>query len=770
MTPCPRSLWSALVLGFGGLACFALAASTANASAASSSPASLNTPPPAIVPLTPPAAWQRAEFRISGAPTATNNFDPDLIRLDATFTAPSGQQRTVPAFWFQNYTRALVNEAEVLTATGNPEWRLRFTPTEPGEHTVALVVTLNNTTPAPPVITRFSVAPALPASPRGWARVASDRRYFETTDGRALRLIGENVCWPRARGTFDFDDWFDAMQRSGQNFARLWMAPWWAGLEHAPDRLNRYALDAAWQLDRVFETAEARGLYLLLCFDHHGMYMANDPAWGGSNNFWLRSNPYARENGGPCVSPNAFFTDPAARALYQKRLRYMIARYGSSPHLLAWQFFNEIDNAYIPRSDLVHADVVAWHRDIARWLRANDPYQHLITTSLTGGSDRAEMWQLPEMEFSMYHSYADPAPGRKLAALSENFFQRYQKPVMIGEFGVLAANWARPLDPHLRGFRQMLWAGALGGSVGTSMTWWWEDLHDDRAYTLYSALSRILDKAGWHHGTWTPLAGTAANTPPNELGEPLPNRGTFNAPLALNAFRRILLPGEAAIANPLAAERSSEFLSGFLRGARTPHEQRPLRALAWFGDNARLVFRVDSVATEAEIVARIDGEEALREKLGSPAPLPPGESRKIDREFSVPIPSGKHRIEIANTGADWANLDTVRLQSVRPSTYAGGWEHAPEVIGLRQNDRAALYVYSPWVVYPAGQHRFQAPLLSGETVTLRNWPAGRFRAEWYSPETGELLATTEAITAGDTLRIPVPDFDDDLAAILIPVP
>ena len=44
---------------------------------------------------------------MTGAPPAANNFDPDLIRLDATITAPSGRSLVVPAFWYQNFTRAL---------------------------------------------------------------------------------------------------------------------------------------------------------------------------------------------------------------------------------------------------------------------------------------------------------------------------------------------------------------------------------------------------------------------------------------------------------------------------------------------------------------------------------------------------------------------------------------------------------------------------------------------------------------------------------------
>ena len=195
---------------------------------------------PEIVPLGEPQLWQRAEFRVDHAPVATNCFDPDLIRLDATFTPPSGQSLTVPAFWYQDFSRALANGSEVLTPVGARQWRIRFTPTEPGDYTLSLNIHTNNVSAGKPVMARFKVPVAQSSGQHGYVRVAPDKRYFETTDGRPLRLVGENVCWGDNRGTFNYDDWFGAMQNAGENFARLWMSPWFAGIEHTPGTLNQY--------------------------------------------------------------------------------------------------------------------------------------------------------------------------------------------------------------------------------------------------------------------------------------------------------------------------------------------------------------------------------------------------------------------------------------------------------------------------------------------------------------------------------------------------
>ncbi len=205
---------------------------------------------PQLEPLTPAQLWQRLEFRITNVPAVANPFDPNLIRLDATFTLPSGRMMTVPGFWYQAYQRAITSGSEAVTATGSPEWRIRFTPPEPGAYSVSLMIQTNGQiSGTATATTNFTVA--LAASPKrfGYVRSAANREYFETTDGQPLRLIGENVAWPGGRGTYDYDGWFASMQAAGENYARIWMCPWWLGLETDANSLTHYRLDHAWQLD-----------------------------------------------------------------------------------------------------------------------------------------------------------------------------------------------------------------------------------------------------------------------------------------------------------------------------------------------------------------------------------------------------------------------------------------------------------------------------------------------------------------------------------------
>ncbi len=719
-----------------------------------------------LVPLTEPVLWQRAEWRLDGAPEAENNFDPDQIRIDATFVAPSGRVMIVPAFWYQDYTRALVDGKQVLTPAGPPQWRVRFTPSEPGAHQHTLTTTRPGQPSAVTGAATFAVAGAAPAGQHGWSRVAADRRSLETSDGRLLRLIGANVCWGGDRGTYSYDDWLPAMRDAGENFARLWFAPWSMGLEHTPGTLGRYDLAAAWHADHVLQLAGQCGIHVVIAMDHHGMFMANDPAWGGSNNFWTRSSPYAVENGGPCASPNEFFTRDEARALYKKRLRYLIGRYGYSPHLLSWQFFNEIDNSYLPRSALVGADVVAWHVEMARWLRAHDPYRHLISTSLTGAADRPEYWTLPEMDFAVYHSYGEADPARYVARLSADLARRYDKPVMVGEIGTYHINWAIAGDPYLRGFRQGLWGGTLGGSVGTSMSWWWEDLHDDRVYPLYTVVRDVMARAGWSEGGWAPAAFVERGPAPLALGEPADDAQPFTAQIPLNQLRLNPVSGEAALADPLAAARAAERLSSYLHGSRQPQLQQHARMTAWFAERARLVFRVNSVAADTNLLVRIDSVETFRVALVDRDGLATLND-EINQEYAVDLPAGRHVVEITHTGADWVNLKSLRLERMLPAPFAGGWTFATEAIGLRRGDTSAVvYVRSPHVAWPAGASRYNPPVVRDAVVTLAGWHGGAAAVMWIDPATGREIIATRAEPGDGNLTLAVPEFSDDLVAVI----
>lgn len=711
-----------------------------------------------------PAQWTKVEYSIFGLPEAANPFDPDCIRVDASITAPSGKVMVVPAFWYQGYVRGMDGSAEMLTAKGSPEWKLRYTPEELGEYHIALQLSINDGEMATVAESDFTTA-SLPEEVRpGWVRVATDGRYFETTEGKPLRLIGENVCWAGSRGTRDFDDWFSAMEKSGMNFARLWLDPWDMTFEHTPGTLNRYSQEGAWKLDHVFSLAEANGIYLMLCLDHHGMYQADDKGWGGTNNFWNRSNPYSTDLGGPCANADEFFTSPEAAKFYEKRLRYLIARYGYSTHLHSWQFFNEIDNIYRQKV-IVPEHVLEWHKRMAPVLKRMDPYGHLVTTSLTGGSQRDEYWQIPGMDYTMYHSYGDPAPGRRVSLIAARYHKDFKKPFMIGEYGTSAYKLNLDNDPYLRGFRQILWCGVTSGSCGTAMSWWWEDIHSQDLYPVYAALSRIVNEAGWNEGEWTPIPVAWSSTS-TALGARIAEAEPFSAVITLNQFRRMLLSGEAAIGSTLAAARASESLQGYIHGNGDPLKKAQ-QIYVDAAKDASLSIKVDSIAADAVLVVKVDDTVALRRELpwtGGPMDA----LRPVALAETIPLDEGRHRIEIANEGgADWLHVSELRFSNLAECAPADGAGMGIEVTGIVGRNSAILHVVSPYAVYPANALTVNPPLCENGKVTFSGLPEGDYIVRWYETMTGSLVAE-EPLSVSTRATLTVPAFRDQMAAVVLP--
>ncbi len=712
-----------------------------------------------VSPLNPGQPWQRMEFQITGVPTAANPFDPDLVRVEGVFVSPAGQTSSVPAFWYQGYQRRLSGGSEVLSTVGAGEWRLRFTPRGTGRHTVTVSVFTNGVPCGTPTATNFIVAGnALARS--GYVRVNAAKQYFETGDGQALPLIGANVCWHGARGTFDYDDWFAAMQAAGENYARLWMCPWAFGLETDATSLNRYRLDRAWQLDYVLQLAEQRSIYLELCLDYHGMFAVEPDYWGG-NNYWPK-NPYNVTNGGPCTVPNAFFTNAMAQATYQKRLRYLVSRYGYSPNLLAWQFFNEIDNVY---SLLIATNVAAWHATMGNWVRTNDPFGHLLTTSFTSAEPHAEMWCLPQMDYVCVHSYGAARPANAFNTTVQSLRQKYGKPVLVDEYGTSWQGWNKAADPYLRGLRQGVWGGALSGSVGTAMSWWWENLHGENVYPTYAALGKILNRTGWGRGDWTNLVFSASLTPPAVVGDLLANGPPFTVTLPLSTGWGTMLPGQLAVPNAGAASYSASALNSFVHGTSHADLKIPFRLHAWFTNNARLVMHLNSVSWNSSLTVRVDGSQLYRTNLPN---LDGGYSvnNEYNLDLAVNLPAGRRLVEIVNLGADWFYLDWVRLEQVLPAVYTNDWQPPCEAIGLSGSREALLYVVAPGTAFPGSATNASLPLQQGQTVTITNWPAGEFFAEWYDPSSAALAGRSHTTTTNGALVLPLPDFQADLAGIL----
>ena len=402
--------------------------------------------------------YHKVELRVRFSGVVTDFFDPDALNISASVRTPSGLTFLVPGFLASLDARP--------PQAPEPVWLVRFTPTEPGlyQYTVSVV------TPRESVQWAVQSLTCTRDDSPGFVRVSPrDPRAFEFDNGSLFFPVGQNVCW-----TSDYESYFRAMHAAGENFVRVWICPWNCWLERT-DSLGRCDLDAASRLDDILALAQKYDLRVQLVLLWHGLL--TDEAWA--------RNPYNLANGGPCRSPADFFTDPVARKLFQRQLRYLVARYSWSPNLFAWELANEIDLADHRSPE----DLLDWHREMAHFLLALDPHRSLVTSSAFSSRFERRLFALPDLTFASPHRY-DLDPVQSVCdAASDNL--PLGKPVFLAEYGSNSTRELQAaLDPGGVLLHAALWSSFHSPAAGAAAPWWWDThVQANNLYSQFAALS-----------------------------------------------------------------------------------------------------------------------------------------------------------------------------------------------------------------------------------------------------------------------------------------
>ncbi len=424
-----------------------------------------------------------------------NPFDPNEIDLWVKFEQEIGEPIQVPAYW---------DGKEV-------GWRARLmVPLSGSGYATAFATIDGQHLRSKKILVNASVAYyGIPLT--GWVQMHSESpRYLAVRDslGHAGTFIpiGLNLSWATSQENTlrDYERWFDALKANGGNTARIWMSSWAFGLEWNDTGLGDYTkrLDRARLLDRVFEMAEARGIYLILVLLNHGAFSRDtNPEWN--------DNPYNAANGGPCAAPTDFVSNAKAREYFKRRLRYIAARWAYSRNLLAWEWWNE--------ADLTRIETVAmkpWLQEMSKTLAQYDPNHHLRTISYAGDGDPT-IWGMPEIDLLQRHEYnvGDPKwfkPSNDINAL-QRIPKKINKPFLIGEFGYSGdGEYGTPAGQLGIHFHNSLWASVMNGYAGTAMYWWWDTLVEPaNLWPHYKGVSKFL--AHFDLATTVPLTSSIDN-------------------------------------------------------------------------------------------------------------------------------------------------------------------------------------------------------------------------------------------------------------------
>jgi hypothetical protein len=429
-------------------------------------------------------------LQIDGVDGIAQPYAAEMTGVSLVWRAPSGRR---------------VQQDAYFDASSQPDWRARFAPDEPGLWTVrAWARSGVRLLRAGPVL-RVQVAAATERG--GYIRVSRrNPAMLEYSDDAPYVPIGANVAWYRDDAIAEYARRFEALARNGGNAARVWLAPWSFAVEWRETPLSDYTnrQQRLAQFDAVLALAERHGIKLIVVLLEPGMF--------NSTERWP-DNPYNAANGGPCATPRDFLTDPRAKAAYRDQLRYIAARWGASPSILAWEWFNEVNNTIGFETDVL----LPWLREMIPVLRSADLNRHPHTISYGTIAGDPAIWALPDIDIVQRHEYAqgDPkwfAPTRDASGAVVRFKQvREQplKPVLVGEFGA-NSDGERPEGAYRQGIHlhNSLWAAPFAGFAGGAMYWWWDNyIEAGDLWPRYRGLARFLD--GEDLRAFEPVSATA---------------------------------------------------------------------------------------------------------------------------------------------------------------------------------------------------------------------------------------------------------------------
>jgi len=434
-----------------------------------------------------PTRGNLLEFDLQTTFQVENPYDPAQIDLVVHYTTPDGSQWTIPAFWMQEFDPA------IRMACGQPGWKARLTPTQSGTWTAQAEII--NADIRSEAIT-FDVS-ASDTEPLSIIRLhPADPRYLATDQGETFFPIGLNIGWWQDDPINDYTRWLDSFSENGGNLIRVWMASWSFGIEWNDTGLGNYdrRQDRAWFLDQLFQIAAERGVYIDLVILNHGAFSTStNPEWD--------DNPYNTDNGGMCDSPASFATDPEAKEIFKKRVRYITARWGYATNLLAWEWWNEYN--WTPITD---ENMAPWTQEMTAYLQQYDPYDHLVSTSTAGGIHPI-VFNLPEIDFLQHHAYTSLDPLMEYPTTYDWYELAIDplKPVVFGEFGYNAGiENIDSFDKTGIHLHNGLWTATFSQFASTAMYWWWEHFIEPRAlWWQFSSISNFI--AGEDLAQYVPL-------------------------------------------------------------------------------------------------------------------------------------------------------------------------------------------------------------------------------------------------------------------------
>lgn len=452
-----------------------------------------------------------------------NPYDPDNISVDAVFFRPGSPNMDgiiKHGFYYKKYNDS-GSKNWSLDNTNPYEWRVRFAPDEVGQWSGYILIYVNGVLQPQNYFFDFTV---VNSSNKGFVKVAPNKQYLQYDNGESFFPIGDNFTWP-TYGTYTeggqwtcltancanlhdarinrtyrtmYDNYLDMLSQNntGGNMTRFIMAAW--GLEMEREKLNNYDTRQIemFELDNMFKNAEKKGVKLTMAtllsgglepkpnFGNLPLYSScweANPYNNTSYDVTFINDPMKAFKGIQGVDDAFdFFTNPTAKQMYKRKLRYICARWGYSTSFAIHELLTEVDGTMPDywSNPANNVNVEAWLNEMAGFIKQELREKQLITLTYMGdgyasspaNQSAITIWNKPDIDLISGHNYFTRLDGFRMKAKdTKDISAKYKKPAIFNENDVNHFFWTNAIGPEA--FHNTLWSSAFSGAFGAGGCW-----------------------------------------------------------------------------------------------------------------------------------------------------------------------------------------------------------------------------------------------------------------------------------------------------------
>lgn len=669
-------------------------------------------------------------FNLSG--TNALSFDYDSILVQAVLTTPNGQNKTIDGFLYNN-------------TGGNAIWKIRFTPTEVGtwnyylkaKNSISTTITTSNS---------FSCTSAIK---NGFVR-KTNTNYLAFDNGKSFIPIGQNLAWEENRDMKKYFSMLGKMNDQGCNAIRYFIAPWFNEIEWTPtpkvpynyQGIKNYYLPNALKTDSVLDSLASRNMYAQISLFQNSnvatdTFVVDTFVFGGQ---WLY-NPYNINHGGTCNNHHQFFTDSIARHNYKNKLRYINARWGYSPNILALEIGNEMElsvSYYNGEYDTTKQIIADWVDEMTQYLKTMDVNNHLRSVSYAYANNGKQNLSNPNIDITQIHEYNQDRPVANFENVIVGSFlehnSQYKKPFMVAEYGLYYDdNGYKSLadDPSGVLIHNALWSSMFSGSYGPALNWWWDTYIDTaNLYSSYKPISKVIPKVPFLQKNMR-LAKAKNNATVASTCFMIPQHWQWEkAPDSVFTIdsRGVFYPDNLSLSNYLFGQNWF------------PDIASPLIIKSNYQNAGQFKIHTGDKGTNPNITMYVDSVQKLSVN-----------DAQSDSIYSIELAAGKHDIRIENKGDGQINIDSLEFIN---------YQVPVRIFALQSEDSTEIDAYLlngdyNWQ-YLRDHSQTPPPSLTNQTVIFENTKNGNYQIEWYNCISGDIEKTDTVESINNQLQILIP--------------